>query len=145
MAAVRFMIQEKVKQMAKTLRDRADFLDYVAERVDGADRDEMIVDPMKALEITRATAGRVVDFWGSVDTFEQELFGMPPPSPPASQMPADDDFQATQPLEDEAPSTLVEPPPPLRLSSVEVKRPRAEPIDDSDFKQEEPDKKKKRV
>lgn len=131
------MVKEDIELMAKNLRKCADHLDYVADRVDGANRDDMIIDPIEALALTRAFASRVVDFCASANQFEIQLFGVPPPSPPASQMPEDG----------QVPSECE--PPPLKLSlAEEEKRPREDPIDSPEegevVDDGEPDKKRKR-
>lgn len=127
MTAVRRAAKDMIELMARNLQFCAENLYKVADRVDGAHRDDMIVEPLKALELTRIFAEHSVNFRVSAYQFETDLFGLPPPSPPASQ-PSPDDRSL---MPDDVPLQL-------NPSAVEESRPRPDCAD------EEPDKKKQR-
>lgn len=115
------------------MRNYSERLDALADRVDGAFPDKMVVSPTDALELTKALASKIVGFSVYISEFELALFGLPPPSPPAS-----------QPIPDEQEGTSPNEPPPLKLdvapaSSVTTKRQREEEDGDG------PDSKKKRT
>ena len=144
MAADRFIAMETIRLIAKNLRECAALIDRIAYRVDGFDRDEMIVGASKATEITRAFTCRVGVLRTSVDQFEVDLFGVNSPPLPAAQAPyylALDEASSQNPsplglTPAEGPTGVDEHPSLLLAPDEEDKK-----IPDTD----EPDKKKRRI